>query len=91
MGSDLNRPPAPPVLSGLTNRREQLDKERADLFRRWRAALEANGGNVTHTAKGFQPTMTRNQGNQITRRLGLVEYAAQLRLLNMGRSMGRGR
>ena len=86
-----NAPAAPPPLAAMTERKERLEAERAALFAEWKTAIEASHGNVAKAARDFDPPMTRDRGNRLTRRFALVEYAAQLRRRSLGRSMGTGK
>ncbi len=91
---------APPLV-GMSARKDKLEADRAEIFPKWKAALEAAGGNVSRagrmiaetndpaemkswTAFGFtndmDPVEARSRANRLTRRLGLVAYAAELRL-----------
>lgn len=87
---DLPAVSTPPLLTAMTARKEQLEAARRRLFPLWKAALEAAAGNVSAAAANFDPPMTRNKGNRLTRRFELVDYAKSLRLAATGRAMGRG-
>lgn len=82
-------PAAPPQLTAMASRTERLEAERADLFNRWRCALDATNGNVCHAAALMSPPITHDRANWLTRRLGLVDYAKGLRVASTGRGMGR--
>lgn len=82
-------PSAPPPLTAMAARKARLEAERAELFKRWKAALEVAQGNITRAAEAMG--LSRNRGNKLTRRFELVEWAEGLRKKAMGRSMGPGK
>lgn len=81
----------PPPLTAMAAHKDKLEAERARLFPQWKAALEAANGNVSRAAASFDPPMTRDKGNRLTRRFQLVDYASSLRVAATGRAMGTGR
>jgi hypothetical protein len=86
-------PQAPPALVGLDSRKRAFEAEREVLFPKWRAALQDADGNVTAAARVMFPelngTVARNKGNKAVRRLGLADYAAELRKAKTGHARGR--
>jgi hypothetical protein len=88
-----SKDPVVPSLPKLGALKDKLEAERAEIFPRWKAALDEAKGNITRAAVafGFEPTNdnaekgngksngVREQGAWLTIRLGLVEYAAGLR------------
>lgn len=74
------QPDAPPPLIDARARTTKLEAERAATFADLKAKLEAADGNVTAAASLFDPPITRDRAQHLTRRLGLVAYAAELRL-----------
>lgn len=89
----MNDPEAPPPLAAMGARKEALEAARGELFQRWRAALEASCGNVSAAAASLRASgdaaMTRDRGNRLTRRFGLVGWAAELRKKATGHARGR--
>lgn len=82
-------PTSPPPCAAMGTKKALHEKEREALFPKWKAALEASNGNVTHAAAAFDPPMTRDRGNRLTRRFKLAEYAAMLREEHSGHARGR--
>jgi hypothetical protein len=90
---DEEDPTGPPPLVAMGARKETLETVRGELFRRWKVALEAAGGNVSAAAAALRAagdaTMTRDRGNRLTRRFKLVGWAAGLREQATGHARGR--
>lgn len=84
-------PVAPPPLLRMAARKDALELDRVVMFEFWKLALECAEGNVTLAAESSKPPMTRHKGNRLTRRFGLVEYAASLRRAATGRAFGPGK
>ena len=86
-------PAAPPPLSAMAARKAAFEAAREEVFPRWKGAIEAAGGNVSRAAVAFfsdlDPEVARFKGHRYTRRFGLVEYAASLRIKATGKDMGR--
>lgn len=86
-------PNAPPELADMAARRAAHEAARSEDFPKWRQALEDAKGNVTHAGVKLFPELSRKEAYAAAarqvRRLGLVEYAKQLRAQDQGRSMGR--
>ena len=87
-----------PALAKLGALKDRLEAERAEIFPRWKAALDEAKGNIAHAAAafGFEPTGAatggvREQGQWLTKRLELNEYAAGLRAKNSANGSSRGR
>lgn len=86
-----------PALAKLGALKDKLEAERAEIFPRWKAALDEAKGNITHAAVafGFEPNASsksvRDQGAWLTRRLELVKYAAELRAKNSATRSSLGR
>ena len=89
LGAPVPAPTAPPQLTAMAARREKLEAERAEVFATWKAALDEAGGNVSRAGETLNPPITHDRANYLTRRFGLVEYAASLRVAATGRAMGR--
>lgn len=83
----------PPPASAMAARAQAVERARAEIYPRLRAALEAEGGNVARAGASLWPDLTpraaRDRANRYVRRLGLVQFAAELRVAAQGRSMGR--
>jgi hypothetical protein len=73
-------PKGPPKLVDMNARTVRLEAERAAAFADLKSKLEVANGNVTVAATLFNPPITRDRAQHLTRRLGLVAYAAELRL-----------
>lgn len=79
----MKSPVAPPPLTAMGERKATLEKTRADLFGKWKAALEASSGNITKATETFKvegKSVAKSYGDYLTRSLGLVEYARELRV-----------
>lgn len=87
------KPPAgPPALTG-GERKKVLEAERARLFPIWREALERAKGNIAHASLAYfidlglehlspqkRIAKKKARGQYLTKRLGLKEYAEDLRV-----------
>lgn len=82
-------PKTPPPLEKMTARAERLAAERQALFDELSQALKTTDGNVSEAGALLDPPVNRDRANYLVRRVGLVEYAAELRKKASGRSMGR--
>lgn len=82
-------PSVPPSLVAMGERKTKFEAEREVMFPKWKKALEDANGCVTYAATNFDPPMTRDKGNRLTRRFKLVEYAAELRAEATGHAAGR--
>lgn len=77
-----------PPLDKIRNRVAKLEADQAEILPLWKAVLEQAGGNVTRAAeieRERNPKMNRDRAQWLTRRLGLVQYAAELRGQKTGR------
>lgn len=87
-------PESPPPLTKLPDRLTSLAAARGTAFDALRLALAAHRGAVTRAAVSMFPDMpkgaARNKVNTLVRRLGLADYAADLRQRATGRR-GAGR
>lgn len=87
-------PSAPPPLEDMAERKAAYEKQRAIDFKKWKKLIEDTDGNVTEAAATERPDLTRSQardfGHGQMERLGLVEYARELRV-KAGNSVGPGR
>ena len=83
---------APPLVK-MGKAKDDFEAKRQEVFPKWKAALEAAEGNVTHAAVAFWPgeerKKARNRGNKLSQDLELAEYAASLRLAATGKKIGR--
>ena len=84
-----SKPSDPPPLVAMAARSVQLEFDRRTLFTKWMAALEAADGNVTRAAGAMVPPITRDRGNRLTRKFGLVGYARELRAAVLKNPQGR--
>ena len=92
-------PDAPPPLKALTARKEGWEADRAVVYPKWKAALDAAHGNVTHAAMAYQgvcePANRTDRkrladfGRRLARRFDMLEYARRLRLVSTGKDTGR--
>ncbi len=76
-------PEAPAPVKDMAPVSAAFNEKRAAAFPRWKAAVEAAGGNITHLGEAEFPdqetkSATNRAYNQV-RRLGLLKYAAELR------------
>jgi hypothetical protein len=78
----------------MAARKLAYEKRREDDFKRWKALLEDAKGNVTDAAAELRPDLERKQARDFgwgqVRRLGLVDYARELRM-KAGGPKGSGR
>jgi len=96
MNEPKTPPPAAPLLAAMSARKDKLEADRAEVFPKWKATLEAAGGNISRAgrlaffddsisflnddAREVAERKARDQAAWLTKRLGLVAYAAELRL-----------
>lgn len=95
--------PAPseaPPLDDLTALKEKFEERRADIFPWWKTRLEAEAGNITRASHTFfrsaEPSpedkvRAKSYANWLTRALGLLPYAAELRVASGQPKYGRPR
>lgn len=84
-------PAAPAPLLNARARIDKFEADRATLFALWKKLLESVDGNVSLAGRLEFPDeeKSRDRAAWIVRRLGLTEYAAELRMKVQERSMGR--
>ncbi len=75
----MKPPESPPPLVDMAALKAELERRREELFPLWKEALVASSGSITEAGQSFTPALAPLQARWLCARLGLIEFARELR------------